>query len=115
MAWNDSDWSQTQCGSPVGGTAGRASAAQGTGAPIELPGSGAATAPSAASDPTAGRIESRCPRRVTLLNLVAELAVRRSEGEVVEAVMDLVERRRVRLVGQFREEHIREEPRGVRR
>ena len=53
---------------------------------------------------------SSAPRRVTLLNLVAELLARRSEAEVVAAVMDLVERRRVRLVGQFREEHLREEP-----
>jgi hypothetical protein len=55
------------------------------------------------------------PRRVTLLNLVAELASRRSEREVVAAVMDLVEHRRVKLVGQFREEHIRKGPEPVRR
>jgi hypothetical protein len=67
-------------------------------------------------EPAAGRADGATgPRRVTLLNLVAELAARRSEGEVVEAVMDLVERRRVRLIGQVREEHILEEPEPARR
>ena len=65
--------------------------------------------------PAGGQGASAGLRRVTLLNLVAELAVRNSEGEVIAAVLDLVERRRVQLVGQFREEHIREAPTRARR
>lgn len=74
------------------------------------PGSGAAESAPAESERASERAGNPGPRRVTLLNLVAELSARRSEAEVVAAVMDLVQRRRVRLIGQFREEHIREEP-----
>ncbi len=46
-------------------------------------------------------------RRVTLLDLVAALADSgASEVELVWAITHLVNSRRVRLVGQFREAHI---------
>ncbi len=47
-------------------------------------------------------------RRVTLLDLVAALAdFGAGEAEVVWAITHLVNSGRVRLVGQFREAHIR--------
>ena len=56
----------------------------------------------------AGRRGQReTPRIVTLLNLVAELSVDASEREIVAAVMDLVEKRQVKLIGQFLEADIR--------
>ncbi len=53
------------------------------------------------------REERETPRIVTLLNLVAELSVDASEREIVAAVMDLVEKRQVKLIGQFLEADIR--------
>ena len=55
----------------------------------------------------AGRGGARTPRNVTLLNLVAELSSGVGEREVVAAVMDLINTRQVRLIGQILEEDIR--------
>jgi hypothetical protein len=46
---------------------------------------------------------------ITLLDLVSELtATGATDCEVVAAVMDLIETRRVRLIGQICEEHLLE-------
>lgn len=53
--------------------------------------------------------QSAAVRTITLLDLVSELVdAGGSEREVVTAVMDLVETRRVRLIGQVREEDLTE-------
>ncbi len=46
------------------------------------------------------------PRNVTLLNLVTELSTGVCEREVVAAVMDLIDTRQVRLIGQILEKDI---------
>lgn len=47
-------------------------------------------------------------RTITLLDLVCELVdAGGSDREVVAAVMDLIDRGRVRLIGQVREAHLR--------
>lgn len=56
-------------------------------------------------------ISTRSRRTLTLLDLVMELAAAgASEGEVVAAVMDLLETGRVRLVGQICEPDLRLRP-----
>ncbi len=52
------------------------------------------------------------PSTTTLLGLVTELSrTCASDQDVVAAVMDLLEARRVTLIGEIREEHLLSEPR----